>query len=685
VLPFFAPDVHAAAGARFQIHYLRIEADGSVVVTSPVAELGQGTSTGLAMVVADAMDSDWKQMRFDLASVAPEYKNPLLGAQLTGASTGISAFRNAYRDAGARARAILMAAAARQWGVTVSECSTENGTVVLPGRKQISYGELARSAALLPTGAAGAAKPIKGTRFVGQSVPRLDIAGKVDGSAQYAVDIRLPNMLFAAVVQSPTFTGKLASDARTTVLARPGVRGVVDLSNGVAVVADKWWAAHRASLELAPQWREGANHGVTDETISAQLVEALKYDGGVVAKRTGDPSPVLANAEKLVTRRYEVPFLAHATMEPMSCVARVTKSACDIWVCSQLPDRAQEVAATALGLPVAAVKIHPVLGGGGFGRRQEPDVVLQAVQLAKAFPGRPIKVVWSREQDIRHDFYRPAGISEMSAGISKGQVLALRHRQASPSILPRMYPAVMKEYDFVAADGIYSLYGFTHQDAMWVRSETHVPTGMWRSVGASQTSFAIESFVDELAHEMGADPLAFRRERLSSNPRAVSALDRLAQLSGWHGYSVPGRALGLAISHKNGDCLVAQCAEVSYTESKLKIHRIWTVADPGETILPDAVRAQLEGAAVWGLTATLFGKISIRQGGVEEGNFDTYQMVRLADTPEFITDILNSGAPIEGAGEGGAPGIAPAVCNAVFRLTGKRIRRLPIVAELAKA
>jgi isoquinoline 1-oxidoreductase beta subunit len=367
----------------------------------------------------------------------------------------------------------------------------------------------------------------------------------------------------------------------------------------------------------------------------------------------------------------------------MSCVARVRGASCDIWVASQRPDKARDVAAGLLGLPPTAVTIHPVFGGGGFGRRQEYDFVSQAVLLAKVFPGQPVKLVWTREEDTQQGFYRPAGVSEMSAGLNGKEVVAFRHKQASPTILPRTFPDFMGEFDSVVTDNIFSLYAFPHQDGRWVRSETSVPTGMWRSVGASQTVFAIESFVDELAHRTGADAYQFRRRLLASDPRALAVLDRLAVISGWGKPLTGNRAIGLAISHKHLDCLVAQSAEVSVEAGQVTVHRICTVADPGKLINPDTATAQLEGAAIWGLSAALFGKISIAEGRVQESNFHDYRVLRLAETPWFTTEIIESGAPFEGMGEGGAPGIAPAVCNAIFRLTGKRIRTLPIADQLS--
>jgi len=691
LLAFGAPSAQAAAASAragahddgLTLHYLRIRPDGAVVVISPVAEVGQGTSTALAMVLADALDADWKAVRFELAPVAPEFTNPILKSQVTGASTGVSGWHDLYAQAGSTARAMLLGAAAQAWKVAPAECATDNGRVLhhASGRS-LGYGELAQRAAAQPVPAGADAAPRGKRRLEQTAVARLDVPAKVDGTAQYAIDVRMPGMLYAAVTASPAFGGAHAGDARAAVRKLPGIEGVVDLPGAVAVVARRWWPARRALDTLAVQWKPGPGAALGSDTISAQLWRDLGAAEGVLVQARGAPAELLAGAG-VIKARYEVPFLAHATMEPMSCVAQVGHGRCDIWVGSQRPDKARLAAARLLGMPETAVTIHPVLAGGGFGRRQEADVVEQAVAIARAFPGRPVKLVWSREEDVQHDFYRPAGVSEMSAAIHGKEVVALRHKQASPTILPRAFPQYMGKFDGVVTDNIFSMYAFPNQEARWVRSETPVPTGMWRSVGASQTVFAIESFVDELAAMTGVDAYQFRRRLLLHDARALTVLDRLAMLSGWNGRRQPGRAIGLAISHKNRDCLVAQSAEVSVRDGQVIVHRICTVADPGRIVNPDSARAQLEGAAVWGLSAALFGKISIAEGRVQQSNFHDYRVVRLAETPAFATEIVESGAAFEGVGEGGAPGVAPAVCNAIFHLTGKRIRTLPIGEQLA--
>lgn len=676
-------DADGGAGA-LTMHYLRITPEDEVVITSPVAELGQGTSTALAMVLGDALDARWNSIRIEFAPVSPEFTSPILHQQMTGASTGTSGFHDPYQKAGATARTMLMEAAARRWRVPLSDVRTQDGQVLGPAANQaLTYGALAREASRIPAPTVLAPPPARAPRFTARRMPRFDIPAKVDGSALYAVDIAFPGMLQVAVAAAPVFGGRLVAYDRSKALAMKGVRGIVDLPNGVAVVADRWWTARRSLDELSLQWTGGAHAGATDATISSQLISDLESRPGALVKSRGAGAAALRSAERVVSRRYEVPFLAHATMEPMSCVAKVENGHCEVWAGTQHPEKARSTVAAMLGLDVTAVTINQVLAGGGFGRRQETDSIEQAVLVASRFPGVPVKVIWTREEDISHDFYRPAGISDLKAGVRGKEVETYSHKQVSPAVLPRMYPVVMGEYDRVVSDAIYSPYEFPNQEARWVRSDTHVPVGMWRSVGASQTVFAIESFIDEVAIETGADPYAMRRHLLRNSKRALAVLDRLVAISGWDAPPA-GSAVGLAISHKNDDCLAAQSAQVTIREGRLVVERICTVADPGRAINPDAVKAQLEGAAIWALSAALYGKITIAAGAVQESNFHDYRVVRLAETPDFRTEILESGGALEGTGEGGAPGVAPAVCNALFRLNGQRIRKLPIMDQFLK-
>ncbi|MGK6325208.1 molybdopterin cofactor-binding domain-containing protein [Sphingomonas sp. DT-51] len=662
-------------------HLLRITPDDEIVITSPVAEIGQGTSTAYAMLVGDALDADWERIRIELAPVGKEYYNPRFFSQLTGASTGTSAFHAGFTKAGATARTALMLAAARRWNVDVASVNTDQGRVIGPGGRSLRFGELTAIASRMPAPQTLIDRTDDRPRFVGRRMLRLDLPSKVDGSARYAIDVQLPGMLSAAVACAPVFGGRLASDSRAEVLKIPGIKGVVDLPNGVAVVADRWWTARRALETLAPVWASTPNDGVNDAAISRQFDRDLAARPGAVVDRIGQGAEALDHAAKVVRRRYEVPYLAHATMEPMSCVAQVSGARCDFWTGSQHPQNARDAVAKLLGLLAERVTYHPVIAGGGFGRRQETDVAQQAALIASKFPGVPVKLIWTREEDVAHDFYRPAGVSELSAGISDGQFETYVHRQATPSILPRLYPVVMKEYDEVVTDAIQSPYGFANREARWVRSETHVPAGMWRSVGSSHTVFAIESFVDEVSHELTIDPLEMRRGLLRNSPRELAALNRVAELSGWPGKD-SGSALGLSISHKRDDCLAAQVARVRIKDGQPVVDRLWTVADPGRAVNRDAVIAQLEGAAIWGLTSALFGQVSIDQGRVQESNFHDYRMVRLSEAPVFRTELLENGE-IEGTGEGGSPNVAPAVCNAIFRLTGRRIRELPILKHFA--
>jgi len=682
LLSFTTPAVGKAGSDGLATHFLQITPADEIILTSPVAEIGQGTSTAYAMLVGDALDAEWGRIRIELAPVGEEYNNPRFFSQLTGSSTGTSSFHQAFTKAGATARTMLIQAAARRWRVDPAAVTTDNGVVIGPQAGQrLRYGQLAATAARLPEPKALIERTDTRPRYATKRMIRLDLPQKVDGSAQFAIDLRMPGMLSAAVVTAPVFGGALASDRRAEVLKMPGVLGVVDLPGGLAVVADRWWTARRALETLAPVWAATPHDKADDAAIRAQFERALATPGVVAEEVRGKGMAGLHDAEKVITQRYAVPYLAHTTMEPMACVAMVQGGTCDFWMGSQQPQKARDTIAALLGLPKEAVTYHPLIAGGGFGRRQETDVVEQTVRIARAFPGRPIKLIWTREEDVRHDFYRPAGISELSAGVRGRSIETYVHKQATPSILPRMYPAAMKTYDEVVTDAIQSPYGFANRETRWVRSETHVPTGMWRSVGASHTVFAIESFVDEVAHEIGADPVEIRRGLLRNAPRELAALNRVVEISGWPGKG-GGSAMGLAISHKRDDCLTAQVAQVAIRDGRLAVEQLWTVSNPGKVINRDAVVAQLEGAAIWGLTAALYGRVTIADGAVQESNFHDYRMVRLADAPIFHTEVQESGE-MEGVGEGGAPNVAPAVCNAIFRLTGKRIRTLPILEQFA--
>jgi isoquinoline 1-oxidoreductase beta subunit len=682
VLGFTTPATGRTGSDVLSVHFLQLTPDDEIILTSPVAEIGQGTATAYAMLVGDAMDADWNRIRIELAPVDPKYNNPRFFSQLTGSSTGMSEFHEGFTKAGSTARTVLIQAAARRWNVDAAQLTTDNGVVVGPdGGQRLRYGELAAYAARLPEPKQLIERTDARPRFATKRMIRLDLPQKVDGSAQYAIDLKMPGMLSAAVLTAPVFGGKLLSDSRSEVLKVPGVKGVVDLPNGLAVVADRWWTARRSLELLDPVWEETPHDRVDDAAISAQFARDLATPGVVAEDVRGKGLAGLRDAEKVITHRYEVPFLAHTTMEPMSCVALVSGAKCDFWIGSQQPQKARDTVAALLGMEKEAVTFHPVIAGGGMGRRQETDVVEQAVLIASTFKGLPIKVIWTREEDVRHDFYRPAGASDLSAGIRSGRIETYVHKQATPSILPRMYPAAMKTYDEVVTDAIQSPYDFLNRETRWMRSETHVPTGMWRSVGASHTVFAIESFIDEVAHDIGADPVQMRREMLRGSPRELAALNRVVEISGWPGRG-GGSAMGLSISHKRDDCLTAQVAQVSIRDGRLAVERLWTVANPGKVINRDAVIAQLEGAAVWGLTAALYGRVSIDEGRVRESNFHDYRMVRLAEAPIFHTE-LQEGGDMDGVGEGGAPNVAPAVCNAIFRLTGKRIRKLPIMDQFA--
>ncbi|SEJ81525.1 isoquinoline 1-oxidoreductase, beta subunit [Sphingobium sp. AP50] len=684
-VPLIASGADAEAG--YKTAFLRITDKDEIILVSPVAELGQGTSTAYGMVLADSLDADWSRISIELAPRDDAYINPILGGQLTGASTGMAAFHPAFKKAGETARTMLLQAAAQRWRVPVTQVRTESGRVLGPQPGQdLRFGQLAVAASRLPVPAPDKiiARTDTRPRYQGKRLGRFDIPSKVNGSAIYAVDFKLPDMLYVAVAAAPVFGGRATADKRADVLRVKGVRGVVDLPHGVAIVADRWWTARRCLELLEIVWAETPHDNVSSQSITSQFERDLAAQDGIVVETRGEPVAGLKDADRVISQRYEVPYLAHATMEPMSCVAKVENGRCDIWLGSQQPANACAAAARVLGISETAVDYHPLVAGGGFGRRQEFDMVEQAVIAAKHFSPRPVKLIWTREEDVSHDFYRPAGISELKAGIKGSDISVYSHRTVSPSILPRMYPVAMGKFDSVVTDAVGSPYDFDHVDTRWVRSETHIPTGMWRTVGAGQTVFAIESFIDEVAHDLGVDEYELRRNLLAKKPRALAALAKLKEMVGGSFATRPnGRAIGLGVSHKWQDCFVAQAVEVVIRDGAPVVEAVYSVADPGKAINRDAVVAQIEGCVIWGMSSALYGKVSVANGAVQETNFHDYRMVRFSETPQFHTVIIDGGESIEGTGEGGSPNIAPAICNAIFKLTGKRIRKLPIMENFA--
>ncbi|MGE3525474.1 MAG: molybdopterin cofactor-binding domain-containing protein [Gemmatimonadales bacterium] len=682
------PGAQAVATTPFKPNaWLNISTDGSVTVIVGRSEMGQGVLTSLPQMVAEELDADWSKVSYRQSGAGKEYANPAFGMQGTGGSTSVRASMQPLREAGAKARAMLIAAAAQDWGIDPSACGTEADYVVeTGGNRRMSYGDLAEKAATQPVPEQVTLKDPKDFRLIGRPLKRLDVPAKVTGQAGFGIDAHVSGMLVAVVERPPVFGGTVKSYDAKDALAVPGVRHVVQIDSGVAVVADGYWPAMKGRKALKVDWDPGAMAGVSSADISVKFASRASKKG-VVARHDGDATAALRRAASTVDAVYEVPYLAHATMEPMNCAASVEADKCTVWAPTQFqwgPNTGVKgLAAQIAGVPEEAVTVHTTMLGGGFGRRFELDFVVEALALSKAVAA-PVKVVWSREDDVQHDFYRPATWNRLVAGLDgSGKPTAWSHKIVGPSIMTRFAPVfgpLPNGLDDSSVEGAANLpYGIPNIHCDWVQADVGVPVGFWRSVGSSQNAFITECFVDELAHAAGKDPFEFRRALLADAPRHRGVLELAAQKAGWGSALPAGRGRGIAVAESFGS-YVAEVAEVSLENGKPRVHRVVCAIDCGMHVNPDIVAAQMESAIVYGLTAALYGQITIENGGAKQSNFDNYLMLRIDEMPVVEVHILPSTEPPGGVGEPGTPPIAPAVANALFQVTGQRIRKLPIVA-----
>ena len=660
--------------------WLRLGTDESVLVMVDRSEMGQGVATALPMLLAEELDADWTKIKIEFAPANPAYANPLFGFQGTGGSTSVRAAWTPLRKAGAAAREMLVGAAAQTWGVDKAECHAERGAVVHASTKRrLTYGQLATKAAALPVPANPSLKEAKDWKILGTRVPRLDTPVKVDGSAGFGIDVKQPGLLVAVVARCPTIGGKVASFDPAKAKAVPGVKAVVQISSGVAVVADGYWNAKKGRDALEVTWDEGPNTQVSSATISHLLAERAGQPGAQV-RHDGDPDATLATAATRLQADYELPFLAHATMEPMNCTAHVRADGVDVWAPTQAQQFAQGLAAKIASVPPEKVQIHTTYLGGGFGRRFEMDFIQEAVEASKAV-GAPVKVVWSREDDMQHDQYRPISFHRFLAGVdASGQPVAWTHRIVAPSIMARVFPQMVKNgIDGEAVEGGVEMpYAIANVHVDYHMPDTGIVVGFWRSVNNSFNAFVVESFIDELAHAAKKDPYAYRRDLLGKAPRHLGVLNLAASKAGWGTPLPAGQARGIAV-WKAFDSYVAEVAEVSLKpDGTPRVHRVVCAVDCGPVANPSIVEAQMESGIVYGLTAALGGEITIDKGRVQQSNFHNYPMVRMADMPRVEVHIVPSTDAQGGVGEPGTPPIAPAVANALFVLTGKRLRKLPI-------
>ncbi|HVS40558.1 MAG TPA: xanthine dehydrogenase family protein molybdopterin-binding subunit [Gemmataceae bacterium] len=670
--------------------YLRVAADDAVTVFAGHSEMGQGVYTSLALLVAEELEADWTTVRVEAAPVDPAFNHSVYGAQMTGGSSSTWSEWDRLRKAGAAARMMLIAAAAETWNVEPSACRAENGQVVHADTKRsLSYGKLVEKASHLKPPKEVTLKDPKDFKLIGKGVKRLDTPDKTNGKAVFGLDVTVPGMLVAVVARPPVFGGKVKSFNADKAKAVPGVRHVVEIERGVAVVADGFWPAKlgREALEIA--WDEGPL-ATLDSRAQGEHYAELAQKQGVTARQEGDAAKGLDSAAKKLEAVYELPYLAHATMEPMNAVADVRPDSCEIWTGTQFQSLDRDLAARDAGLKPEQVRLHTMFLGGGFGRRAVPDshFVREAVQTSKAVKA-PVKVVWTREDDMHGGFYRPRAYHHVQAGLdAAGALTAWRQRIVCQSFLVGTpFEGLIKNgLDETTVEGAKDMaYQIPNLLVEWQQAPTGVPTLWWRSVGHSHSAFVVESFLDEAAHAAGKDPYEFRRDLLPKDSRHRRVLDLAVEKAGWGKPLPEGRGRGLAV-HESFGSFVAQVAEVSVSkEGKPRVHRVVCAIDCGPVVNPSGVEAQMESGIVFGLTAALYGEITFEKGRVKQRNFHDYRMLRINEMPTVEVHIVPSTDKQGGVGETGVPPIAPAVCNALFALTGKRIRRLPIRNEELKA
>jgi len=674
----FAANAEAGHGLTA---WLRIAPDGKVTLMVPSTEMGQGVATSLPMLIAEELEVDWSDVRIEFPAANPAYTNPMFGSQGTGGSTSIRAFFLPLRQVGAAAREMLREAAASRWGVAISECKAAEGRISHASGKSAGYGELVDAAAKLEVPTEVAIKSRSDWRLIGKPTARLDTPAKVNGSAGFGVDVRVPDMLIGTVAMCPVFGGTLKAVDDKPALAVKGVRAVVTMPDAVAVVGDGYWQAKKGLTALKPQWDEGSNAALNSAYVSAALGDGFAASGAIAEMR-GDAGLALQRSTKKIEVVYSVPFLAHATMEPMNATAHVWSDGCEIWAPTQAQGSTQEDVARMLGLKPEQIRVHTTYVGGGFGRKFERDCIAQAVMVSKSL-GKPVKLIWSREQDLQHDFYRPASTARLRAGLDQeGRVTAWEFKIVSPSILTRLFPrAVRHGVDSTSVEGaINSPYAPANCRIEYVMKNLGVPVGFWRSVGNSINSFYVEGLVDELAQAAGQDPYAFRRNLLADKPRYKAVLETAATTAKWGQPLAPGHFRGIAL-HESFGSIVAEVVEISVDKDGLRVHQVDCAVDCGVAVNPSTIVAQMEGGIAYGLTAALFGEITLKRGRVEQTNFDTYQMLQLSQMPKIAVSIIEGANQPGGIGEPGTPPAAPALVNAIFAATGKRIRSLPLVKE----
>jgi CO/xanthine dehydrogenase Mo-binding subunit len=683
-----ADAAQAAAGAPFMPNaFVRIDPDGKVTLTMPYIEMGQGTYTSIPMLIAEELEVDLATVRIEHAPPNDKlYANPLIGLQATGNSNAIRGAFEPMRRAGATARVMLIEAAAQRWKVDAATCRAQHGEVTHgPSGRRAKYGALAADAAKLPVPEKVPLKPVGEFKLIGTPARRLDTPSKVNGTAKFGIDTWLPGMKVATLAQAPVFGGRLRSVDDSKAMAVHGVRQVVRLDDCVAVVADHMGAAKKGLAALVIEWDDGPNANLS----TADIVEAMKKASGgpaVVARSEGDNAKAMAGAATRLEAAYELPFLIHAAMEPMNCTVHARPDSCEVWVGSQVLGRAQAAAAAVTGLPVEKVTVHNHLLGGGFGRRLEVDGVTRAVQIARQVDG-PVKVVWTREEDVQHDMYRPYFYDRVAAGLdAQGRPVAWSHRITGSSIIKRWAPPFFsKGLDPDTVDGaVNPPYGLPNILVEYVNHEPPVPTAFWRGVGPAHNVFVVESFIDEMAAAAKQDPVAYRSSLLGDTPRAKAVLQLAAEKAGWGSPLPPGQGRGVSLQFAF-DSYLAVVAEVDVPkDGDVAVKRVVCAIDTGVVVNPDTVQAQLQSAVNFGISAALYGQATLKNGRIEQSNFHDYRVLRINEAPVVETHVVKSTAAPGGIGEAGTAAIFPAVTNAIFAATGRRIRKLPVDSDSLK-
>ena len=654
-----------------------VGSDNSITILCGRSEMGQGVFTSMPMLIAEELGVEIGRIKVEMAPAGEPYNNMMMGAQLTGGSTSVRDAYERLRVAGAQARSVLVQAAASKWNVSADACRAENAFVLGPGGKKASYGELADAASKLTPPKTPTLKSPKDFRYVGKEIKRFDSPAKVNGTAEFGIDVKLPGMGIAVLAQCPALGGKLASFDAAKALRMPGVKKVVQVTDGVAVVADTYWHARKALSAVDIKWDESAVRDLSSAGIAGEL-RAAAAKPGASFKTVGDADAAMAKAAKKLEAEYEMPFTAHVTMEPMNFTADVRADSCLLVGPTQFQQLAQGMVAGMLNMKPEQVKVRTTFLGGGFGRRVDVDFVIQAAEISKA-AGMPVKLVWSREDDMTHDFYRPASVHKMSAGLdAEGRPVAYKFSVASPSVTKRLFGAFVKDgIDPFMLEYAPLPYDIPNQGGNTVIHDTGVRVGYWRAVSHSMNAFANEGFMDEMAAAAGKDPVQFRRELLIKEPRYLRVLNRVAEETGWGKPTAAGRKLGVAVMEGYGTYL-ALVAEVSAPNKQIKVHKVTVVADVGSMVNPNIVKQQIESSVIYGMSSVLFDEITIVGGRVQQTNFGDYRTARMNDTPVIDMHIIADGEAPGGIGEPVTAMIAPAVANALASLTGQRLRRLPL-------